>query len=92
LGRDWSFTQFVNARESRWEHDFETFFHRSINQNNKRFQRDEFIAGKASANLKSLETSKPKTTSDFNVMNLSRGKHAPIITSIKTRMNRMNQE
>jgi hypothetical protein len=51
-----------------------------------------------------------KTTSDFNVMNLSRGKQrqseitrniqtknnkriqrAPIITSIKTRMNRMNQ-
>jgi hypothetical protein len=41
------------------------------NQNNKRFQRDEFIMGKASVNLKSLETSKPKTTSDFNAMNLS---------------------
>jgi hypothetical protein len=63
-----------------------------MNQNNKRFQLDEFIAGKASANLKSLETSKPKTTSDFNLMNLSRGKHAPIITSIKTRIESIKNE
>jgi hypothetical protein len=46
------------------------------NQNNKRFQHGEFIAGKASVNLKSLETSKPKTTSDFKAMNLLRGKHS----------------
>jgi hypothetical protein len=83
------------------------------------------LPGKASVNLKSLETSKPKTTSDFNAMNLSKSnrniqsknnkrfqgdefiggkananhsKHpkiknnkriqrAPIISSIKTRMN-----
>jgi hypothetical protein len=52
-------------------------------KNNKRFQRDEFIAGKASVNLKSLETSKPKTTSDFNAMNLSRGKQTPITNHSK---------
>jgi hypothetical protein len=46
------------------------------NQNNKRFQCDEFIAGKASVNLKSLETSKPKTTSDFKAMNLLWGKQS----------------
>jgi hypothetical protein len=56
----------------------ELFFGEHPNQNNKRFQRDEFIVGKASVNLKSLETSKPKTTSDFNAMNLSRGKQASI--------------
>jgi hypothetical protein len=50
-----------------------TFF---VYQNNKRFQCDEFIAGKASVNLKSLETSKPKTTSDFKAMNLLRGKQS----------------
>jgi hypothetical protein len=46
----------------------------------------------ASANQKSLETSKPKTTSDFNAMNLSRGKQAPIITSIKTRIESIKNE
>jgi hypothetical protein len=50
------------------------------------------MAGKASANLKSLETSKPKTTSDFNAMNLSRGKQAPIITSIKTGIESIKNE
>jgi hypothetical protein len=54
----------------------ELFFGEHPNQNNKRFQRDEFMAGKASVNLKSLETSKPKTTSDFNAMNLLRGKQS----------------
>ena len=45
-----------------------TFFLVNIQtKNNKRFQRDEFIMGKASVNLKSLETSKPKTTSDFQI-------------------------
>jgi hypothetical protein len=53
------------------------------NQNNKRFQCDEFIAGKASVNLKSLETSKPKTKSDFNAMNLWRGKQTPITRNIQ---------
>ena len=41
-----------------------------------KFQGDEFIAGKA------IETSKPKTRSDFNAMNLSRGsKHQSLETS-----------
>jgi hypothetical protein len=61
----------------------ELFFGEHPNQNNKRFQRDEFIAEKASVNLKSLETSNPKTTSDFNAMNLSRGKQTPITRNIQ---------
>ena len=46
-------------------------------KNNERFQRDEFIAGKA------IETSKPKTTTDFTAMNLSRGKQTTITRNIQ---------
>jgi hypothetical protein len=49
-------------------------------KNNKRFQRDEFIMGKASVNLKSLETSKPKTTSDVNATNYPNQKQQAIST------------
>jgi hypothetical protein len=95
-----------NKRFQRDESKRQSEISRNIQtKNNERFQRDEFIAGKA------IETSNPKTTSDFNAMNLSRGKQTPIsnhskhskiknnkriqrvpiITSIKTRMKRMNQ-
>jgi len=50
-------------------------------KNNKRFQRDEFIEGKANAN----RSKHPK------IKNNKRIQRAPIITSIKTRMNRINQ-
>jgi hypothetical protein len=51
------------------------------NQNNKRFQRDEFIEGKANAN----HSKHPKIKNNKQIQ------RAPIITSIKTRMNRMNE-
>jgi hypothetical protein len=61
-----------------WESKRQSEIPRNIQtKNNERFQRDEFIAWKA------IETSNPKTTSDFNAMNLSRGKQTPITRNIQ---------
>ena len=52
-------------------------------KNNERFQRDEFIAGKA------IETSKPKTTSDFNARWIYRGESKWL--SLETSKNQTQQ-